>query len=547
MARIIPNDIGDITLAQAERGELATLYYLMKSLPQSYHVFHGLHWTHEGYNGQRYYGEADFVVVNGEGKVLVIEQKDGSLLETDIGLVKNYGASNKDVSRQIHRTLDNLKTIYSKVSNGLKLDADYLFYSPEYFVKNMKAAGLEQNRIVDAKSKEDLSKRIQELVKPSNTKDSSRLVLDFLFDRYDIYPDIHAYKDLQSKAFTRLSGGLLKIISNIEMKPLRLRVKGVAGCGKSQVARFIYEKAIKDERRPMMICYNRPLKDKIESIVSEGGLVETWYGLCDKYLTEQGHVFDYERATKDPAIWKEMQEMVISSDIPEEWRFSTLIVEEGQDFNPAWYEVLELFLTDDADILWLEDAHQNVRNTETTELPDFVTYHANDNYRSPESIASFIREVLPYDFECMNPLPGLGVQVTGYTKDDEQVKIVGKIVQDLIKAGFKHEEIVVLTMKGANNSSLSSIDRIGSLEIKHFTGEYDNKGNQLFTDGRLYFESIRRFKGQQASAVVLVDVEPNDKDWYQHLLFTGMTRATMRLEIVMNEDNKEYDHYLKSC
>lgn len=547
MARIIPNDIGDIALAQAERGELATLYYLKKSLPQSYHVFHGLHWTHEGYNGQTYYGEADFVIVNGEGKVLVIEQKDGSLLETDVGLVKSYGASNKDVSRQIHRTLDNLRTKYSEVSGGEKLDIDYLFYCPEYIVKNMKAAGLEQNRIVDAKSKEDLAKRIQELIKSSDITDSSRSVLDYLFDRYDIYPDMHTYKDLHSKAFTRLSGGLLKIISNIEMYPLRLRVKGVAGCGKSQLARHIYEKAISDDRRPMMICYTRPLKDKIESVVSKGGYVETWYGLCDKYLTEQGHKFDYERATKDPAIWKEMQEMVIASDIPDEWRFSTLIVEEGQDFNPAWYEVLELFLTDDADILWLEDAYQNVRSTDTTQLPNFVTYHAKENYRSPESIANFINDVLPFEFECMNSLPGFKVQVTGYKKEDEQVKIVGKLAQSLIKAGFKHEEIVVLTMKGANSSCLSSVDRIGSLDIKRFTGEYDNKGNQIFTDGRLYFESIRRFKGQQAPAVILIDVDPNDKDWYQHLLFTGMTRATMRLEIVMNQDSKEYAHYLKSC
>jgi len=147
----------------------------------------------------------------------------------------------------------------------------------------------------------------------------------------------------------------------------------------------------------------------------------------------------------------------------------------------------------------------------------------------------------------MNSLPGFKVQVTGYKKEEEQVKIVGKLAQSLIKAGFKHEEIVVLTMNGANSSTLSLVDRIGSLDIKRFTGEYDNKGNQIFTHGRLYFESIRRFKGQQAPAVILVDVEPNDKDWYQHLLFTGMTRATMRLEIVMNQDNKEYSHYLKSC
>ena len=546
MAHIIPNDIGDVALAQAERGELATLYYLKKNLPSSYHVFHGLHWTQEGYNGQIHYGEADFVIVNGKGGVLVIEQKDGGLIETDIGLVKSYGATKKDVSKQIHRTLDNLRTKYSKLSGGEKLDVDFLFYCPEYQVKNINAAGMEATRIVDSKSKDNLAARIQELIKPLEIQDSSRLVLDYMFDRYDIYPDIHKFKELQMKAFTRLSGGLLKVISNIEMGPLRLRIKGVAGCGKSQVARHIYSKAIENNKRPMMICYNRPLKDRMESTVPDGGLVETWHGLCDKYLKEQGHVFDYERAMKDNSVWKEMQELVIDSDIPDEWRFSTLIVEEGQDFNSAWFEILELFLTDDADVLWLEDAHQNVRNTEMTELVDYVTYNANENYRTPESISEFVQKVLPFSFDCMNMLPGLGVQVTGYDDEKEQIKIIGKLVQDFIKAGFKHDEIVVLTMKGLTRSILNNIDKIGGLTIKKFTSEYDSKGNQIFSDGKLYYESIRRFKGQQAPAIILVDVDPEDKESYQRLLFTGMTRATMTLGIVMNGKSKDYKRYLKA-
>ena len=545
MAYIVPSDIGEVALSQAERGELATLYYLKKNLPNNYHVFHGLHWTQEGYNGQIYYGEADFVVVNEAGDVLVIEQKDGPLEESDRGLVKRYGSTEKDVSRQIHRTLDNLRSKFSNLYRGEKLEVDYLFYCPEYIVKNMKAAGLDASRIIDAKSKSELAERIMTLIKPAENAKTGQLVLDYLFDRYEIYPDIHTYKDLQLKAFTRLSGGLMKIISNLEMMPLRLCIKGVAGCGKSHVARHIYEKAIKKSKRPMMICYNRPLKDRIASTVPKGGLVETWYGLCDKYLLGQGHVFDYERATKDPTIWKEMQEQVIASEIPDEWRFSTLIVEEGQDFEQAWFEVLELFLTEDADVLWLEDAHQNVRNNKQISLDDFVIYHANENYRTPESIATFIKSVLPCDFEGMNSLPGLGVQVTGYKKEAEQVKIVANLVKRLMKDGFKSDEIVILTMNGLGNSAFSSLDEVGGIPLKKFTGEYDSNGDQVFTQGTLYFESIRRFKGQQSPAVILVDVLPNGKTSYQYLLFTGMTRATMRLEIVMDEDSPSFIEYQK--
>jgi len=100
-------------------------------------------------------------------------------------------------------------------------------------------------------------------------------------------------------------------------------------------------------------------------------------------------------------------------------------------------------------------------------------------------------------------------------------------------------------MNGLGNSAFSSLDEVGGIPLKKFTGEYDSNGDQVFTQGTLYFESIRRFKGQQSPAVILVDVLPNGKTSYQYLLFTGMTRATMRLEIVMDEDSPSFIEYQK--
>ena len=74
--------------------------------------------------------------------------------------------------------------------------------------------------------------------------------------------------------------------------------------------------------------------------------------------------------------------------------------------------------------------------------------------------------------------------------------------------------------------------------MRRFIGKYDHQGNQMFTDGKIRFDSVYRFKGQQAPAVVLVDVDrdPN-KDREQRALFSGMTRATVRLEMVVNGSN----------
>ena len=64
-------------------------------------------------------------------------------------------------------------------------------------------------------------------------------------------------------------------------------------------------------------------------------------------------------------------------------------------------------------------------------------------------------------------------------------------------------------------------------------------GHQVFTEGKLLFDSIYRFKGQQAHAVILTDVAPEEekKSHWERLLYTGMTRASVRLEILVEEGN----------
>jgi len=50
---------------------------------------------------------------------------------------------------------------------------------------------------------------------------------------------------------------------------------------------------------------------------------------------------------------------------------------------------------------------------------------------------------------------------------------------------------------------------------------------------------VRRFKGQQAAAVILTDLDPGPERLPQELqiLFCGMTPATVRLEILCHAAN----------
>ena len=120
--------------------------------------------------------------------------------------------------------------------------------------------------------------------------------------------------------------------------------------------------------------------------------------------------------------------------------------------------------------------------------------------------------MLPFTFERANDLPGLGVGVTTYSRPAEQPALVGATIHRLLDQGFTHDDIVILTLHGAAKSVFSACEKVGGYPLRRFIGEYDLLGNQVLTPGKIAFESVGRFKGQQAPAVILVDIDPAPGD-----------------------------------
>ncbi len=551
MAHIIPTDISRLALAGGHAPELETLRLLQSGLPNDYTVFHGVHWS-RGYERWSHFGEIDFVVLNCSGDLLFIEQKNGLLEESGNGLVKRYGNKEKNAIDQIHRSLGKVREAFQqRHGNKIRLEVDCLVYCPDYRVVQLNAAGLDARRIVDAAARDGIAARIEALLGPGTRQNDEQfqIIHDFFCQTCKVVPDIHAHVSAQRQGFVRQTGSLTAILTNLEMYPFRLRVTGTAGSGKSLVAREFFARSVDAGQRVLLTCYNRPLAERLKRSLGDGGYINTWHGFCHAFLESRGHTLDFRRMKTDPRFWQRVQEQVTAEPIPDEWLFDTLIVDEGQDFETEWFEILQLFLRDDAAILWLEDPVQNLQGKPEPELDGFVRYHARTNYRSPESIARFIRNTLPFEFESGNGLPGLGVAVHGYRNPQEQPRIVGKRIQALVRQGFGHDDIVILTCRGVNSSIFSGQEQVGGVKLRQFTGEYDPAGNQQFTDGRLTFDSIRRFKGQEAPAVILVDVDPDPRrlQQIQRLLFCGMTRATVRLEMVAREENPENRGFLQQA
>ncbi len=548
MAYLAPSDLSQLYLSDPHNPEIQVLRMLKRELPNDYMVFHSVHWSRE-HARRTHFGEIDFVILNQAGKILMVEQKNGRLEETDEGLVKRYADGEKNPVKQIHRSMAEVREKFKRQGNCQRpLEMDYLIYCPDHKVTKVNAAGVDMQRIIDARSKNQLAKRIGEILQKGEkpTDRHYQQVLDFFNQTFNLTPDIHSHIESQATRFKRQIGDHAKILMNLEMKPFLLKISGTAGSGKSQFARQFFDRELAKNRKILLLCFNRPLSDQLKAGIGTSGKVNTFFGFCDEFLQSVGEMLEYEEMQSNQNFWKDVMERIMDFEITDDWKYDSLIIDEGQDFESEWFEIIRLFLYQEANILWLEDSDQNLYKKIPVKHEGFVGYRYPVNYRSPETIAKFIQQTLPFEFEVGNSLPGLEVKIHEYELKEEQPDIVSKIVIKLMRWGFSKKQIIVLSCCGHTKSIFHRLDKVGDLSLHKFKDKYDSNGKQIWTVGDLKFDSVYRYKGLEMPAVILVDVDSDEKqpEDFDTLLYCGMTRATVRLEMVVKKQNPYNKRFL---
>jgi hypothetical protein len=532
MAHIHPTGWREMSVTGTAAREIETLAYLEAELADApYSIYHGVHWTNVEH-GFSAYGEIDFIIVAPSGRVLLIEQKSGFLTESPDGLVKHYRGTPRNVRNQILRTIAGLVKRF-----GSELSIDYLLYCPDYIVRDPHLAGIDPRHIIDANAKDRLADVIREVLPITETSEQFEKVTRFLGDTLSLRPDPSSMIGCAASMVTRLSGGLAIWARRLEFSPYRLRVVGTAGSGKTQLALAEYAAAIDAGLRPLYVCFNRPLADHIERLVPAGGRVATFHMLGDAFLRAQRITPDYA----SPDVWDEMETALASADLPETWMYDVLIVDEGQDFSIVWRDILLRMLKDGGRATWLEDPTQNLYGREMVPLPGWVTLNSHTNYRSPRQIVDMLASIgeARQPVEAASPFEGADIEALVYPEGDTEAMLAQTkhAITLCLAAGFARQDIALASFRGRGKSAILGLDKLGDAHtLKSFTGEYDLFGNPVFRDGGLLAESVYRFKGQSAPAVIFteIDFEQIDELVFRKL-FVGMTRARLKLVLVLSE------------
>lgn len=532
MARAVPTGweaLRNTALPLALGRELDTLALLAEALPADWTVYHRVHWARvEG--SRPLAGELDFALVTPHGALLLIEQQTGLLSEPGSLL----GSRSRPLAEVAHRLGSAAAALRARLAQGASAIAvDALLYLPDYTVRDAGSVGLDPARIVDAPARDRLADRVLAAGAALPAGDVAALQR-FLGDLLQLEPDVGAAAGEVGMLYTRLAGGLSDWARRIEMSPHRLRVVATAGSGKTQLALALFRDALAAGLRPLYVCFNRPLADHMTGLLPGGGEVGSYHQLCNRMLRAAGLNPDFRQRD----AFARIEEAFASMAVPEAWRFDVLIVDEGQDFSPAWRDALLRLLREDGRAWWLEDPMQNLYGREPVPLPGWVTLRSDINYRSPRAVVGFLNRVLPGQATVAgSPVEGVPVQVEAFDPAEGPHEQTLRAVTRALGAGFRRDQIAIVSFHGRERSALAQAERLGPIPLRRFTGDYDAAGVPCFTEGDVLVETVYRFKGQSMPCVILTEVdEALSDESSRRKLLVGATRATLALSVVATRE-----------
>jgi hypothetical protein len=165
-----------------------------------------------------------------------------------------------------------------------------------------------------------------------------------------------------------------------------------------------------------------------------------------------------------------------------------------------------------------------------------VVLNSPVNYRSPRAVVDAINAMglTNEPVEWGGAVIGEEPRTYEYAPGDV-LAATEKAVKDLLEEGFGPEQIVVLTLRGVGSSELfkpSTDQSFGNYRLKRSVG-FGHEGLPIYSDGNILLETVYRFNGQAADAVVLVDESSEPQSCAQdNRLFVGMTRGRLAVTVV---------------
>ena len=307
----------------------------------------------------------------------------------------------------------------------------------------------------------------------------------------------------------------------------RVAVTGGAGSGKTRLALAWARRAsIGRNERVLVTCFNEPLADQIQTHLNgyEGVLAGAFLTVARSF-EGMPHLDEPANMTAEDAstFWNE----TVIGHLHLNWpkiteKFDTIIIDEAQDFSPAWIAQLESLLDEDGPrrLMMVADSGQEIfsRGFRMPKPDDGWTLcELVNNCRNSHQIARLLRTFLGGA-----PAPEIGPETIGIDFiEASSTDVVSRVKEILDRQPDNGSGL--LAPVGRTVVLVPSVKLRDTLRAGVSLGSWDERGSKIIC------ETERRMKGTEFDTVILVDPEFRMDD---RALYIGISRAINQLFVV---------------
>lgn len=352
--------------------------------------------------------------------------------------------------------------------------------------------------------------------------EAQKLIREIFCPQFNVFPSASLDSDLKKLVFHRLLREQAGILNFLEDQR-SASINGAAGTGKTMIAIEKAQRNAAENQSTLFLCYNSQLKKFLSENYSNPKIhYYTIAGLACKLCNTTFP--DYKR------MKNVLEDMYFSGTFP----YNHVVVDEGQDFGSEILEQTDILQLIHDLIIDNEEKngtfyvfYDRLQLIQADKIPQFIEdsdckLTLYRNCRNTENIAVTslrpISERKPKLLE--NAVKGTPAKIHFCDTEAKAMEELDMTIDNILAEGFK--DVVILTCKTEDSSLLKS-------GIKD--GRYRNKYR---------FTTCRKFKGLEADAIILIDVDGESFNPDNVLIYyVGTSRARLRLDVITMLSDEE--------
>ena len=352
-------------------------------------------------------------------------------------------------------------------------------------------------------------------------KDVDRILNRVLAPAFHLISLAEVEKEHTKHVFKRMLREQVTLLNYLDEQNNAI-INGLAGTGKTVMAVEKARRHSEKGEKVLFLCYNTFLKEYLKRNYSYPNV---------SYYTIDG--LACKLCGTEPAdyllLQHKLEEMYCNDTFP----YQHVIIDEGQDFGKDELEEERL-----VDLL-----KSNAIDNESRNGTFYLFYDKNQMVQS-RAVPQYIMDAdckLTLYRNCRNTqnIALTSLRLLGSSKDPKLIhgaipgdnptmcfasdaketkKNVDHIIKMLVNDGYS--DIVILTCKTEDTSLLS---------------DYCNNSVYKYEKGKCIFTTCRKFKGLEADAIIVIDIDKSTFDGKgEQLMYVGSSRARYKLNCIMN-------------